>query len=92
VGCIFTKCIPRQVQAQQPETKQQCVERIPILYVPLRDFGCLGDLFERSEYHNLLHFVRKPLHSALTALKSCTSFTNGLQTVAYRENSKFDVP
>ena len=85
---LFAKVLP----TQQAETNQNTQERIPILYVPLRNFGCLGDLFQRSEYHNLLHFVRKLLHPDLTALKSCTSFTNGLQTVAYRENSKIDVP
>jgi hypothetical protein len=92
MGCIFAKRIPRQAQEEKLVTNQKCADRIPLLYVPLRTFGCLVDLFERSEYHNLLHFVRKLLHPALTALKSCTSFTNGLQTVAYRENSKFDVP
>jgi hypothetical protein len=35
VGCVFAKCIPQQVPAQQPETNDKCAERIPILYVPL---------------------------------------------------------
>jgi hypothetical protein len=92
VGCIFAKRIPRQVQAQQPETKQQCAERIPLLYVPLSIFRCLGAPFPSAEYHNLLHFVHKLLHPVLTASKSCTLFTNRLQTVADRKKLKIQCP
>jgi hypothetical protein len=45
-GCIYSKCIPREVQAQQAETNQNAQQRIPILYVPLRIFGCLGAVFK----------------------------------------------
>jgi hypothetical protein len=80
------------VQAQQPETKQKCAERIPILYVPLSIVRCLGALFPSAEYHNLLHFVHKLLHPALTASKSCLLFTNRLQTVADRKKLKIQCP
>jgi len=86
VGCIFAKRIPRQLQVQQTETNENAQRRIPILYVPLSIFGCLGDPFRSCGYNNLLHFVHKLLHSTPTAPKSCTSFTNCLQTVAKREN------
>jgi hypothetical protein len=80
------------VQAQQPETKQKCAERIRILYVPLSIVRCLGALFPSAEYHNLLHFVHKLLHPALTASKSCLLFTNRLQTVADRKKLKIQCP
>jgi hypothetical protein len=73
------------VQAQQAETNKQCAERIPILYVPLSIFGCLGGLSPGAEYNNLLHFVHKPLHQALTAPEGCTLFTNSSQAVAHRK-------
>jgi hypothetical protein len=70
--------------------QQNLGEFVPATLVVFEAFGST-QVFDRHN-NNLLHFVRKLLHPALTALKSCTSFTNGLQTVAYRENSKFDVP
>ena len=56
------KCIPQEVQAQQPEINQNAQQRIPILYVPLRIFGCLGAVLEGVQCNNLLHFVHKLLH------------------------------
>lgn len=88
MGCVFARRIPQQVPAEQPETNDRCAERIPILYVPLRSFGCLGAPFPKREYHNLLHFVHKLLHPAFGVQKGCTLFTNRLQTVAHRENLK----
>jgi hypothetical protein len=44
-----------------------------------------GGVFPSAEYNNLLHFVHKLLHRALTTPKSCTLFTNCLQTVAQGE-------
>src|SRR5450432_2777778 len=61
-GCIFSKCIPREVQAQQGETNQNTPRRIPILYVPLRIFGCLGAVLEGVHCNNLMHFVHKLMH------------------------------
>jgi hypothetical protein len=87
VGCVFARRIPQQVPAQQPEANDKSAERIPILYVPLSIFGCLGGLFPSVEYHNLLHFVHKLLHQALTAPESCTLFTNNSQTVANRKKT-----
>jgi hypothetical protein len=60
-GCIFSKCIPREVQAQQAETNQNAQQRIPILYVPLTIFGCLSPVFASGRCCNLLHFVHKVL-------------------------------
>jgi hypothetical protein len=77
------------VQAQQSEANQTSQRRIPILYVPLRSFGCPGDLFPSAEYNNLLHFVHKLLHPACRRQESlqivhklfadcCTSKKNGI--------------
>jgi hypothetical protein len=43
---FFSKCIPREVPTQQAETHQKAQQRIPLLYVPLRIFGCLGAVLE----------------------------------------------
>jgi hypothetical protein len=56
-GCIFSKCIPREVQAQQGETNQNAQQRIPTLYVPLSIFGCLGAVLRGGHCCKLLQTV-----------------------------------
>jgi hypothetical protein len=83
---FLATCIPQEVQAPHQESKQNPPRRIPILYVPLRSFGCLRDPFPSGGYNNLLHFVHKLLHPTCRGQESCRSFTNCLRTVAKREN------
>src|SRR5580658_11136664 len=81
-----------QLTSHQPGTRKHQAKRQTILYVPLSVFGCLGGLFRSAEYNNLLHFVHKLLHPALTAPESCTLFTNSSQTVAHRKKLEIQCP
>ena len=64
VGCIFSKRIPREVQAQQTETDQNAQWRIPTLYVPLRILAL-----------RILGCWEPPWRVSVVAI-CCTLFTN----------------
>jgi len=81
-GCIFSKCIPREVPTQQAETNQNAQQRIPILYVPLSIFGCLGAILEGGHCCRQLQTVSA---SSLNA-KMLQTITNGCSRLQNGKN------